>query len=654
MDRGRFVQHWPTFIEILTKLDSQQLNLDYDKKEMMVFWNKVMFSESDRTIALAKFKPIGVLLRKFYVCLQHNQANVQYHQEILPIYFGLVLRFSKLDSSFHMEWAQCHNYTWALGAMKWGQFTQHCPEELNQLLQFTLSRLPQYRSDCWRAVPPQDNPRHLAVLIAVARCMFEAENELAGSLFYQHRGLVLLTDAILTADQNGTLTKDHEFFAVDALTLLCDYLCQMEVCRNTPSFAEAMDHWSNINTAIDLLTGNLMWTAPPHVYTMSIKILNVIAKEATFSQAVPILVKLSTEQSNLRETFEDDKMNDRQLQSLFGGVNSPFSQYGVLESHQSLSGMGSPPMRIGPLIFMHPGLFMSLEAGAAQQVLREWFVPYWELAQSACLLDGGDSGHQKMAIELAALMALEQLSVGSLMHAKILWEAASDTANREGETPLLHNRFVALFVGRFLKREQYQQALTSQDLKNCALLFKVCGLEEQVRVMTIEESLSQAEQVVSLGEKARDSQESGLSEKHVQDLITALQNLAIVEVDVKEEQNEASARLRQLFDKVRAALPQLQLPEGYQQVLSEIIHLESGNGDAKENEGSNEAGSDEDPMTKAGDDDVEIEHDSAVVVSSKLAAVHGSDEDAEVLSTEEEPTVMTGIIEDSASEGNTM
>jgi hypothetical protein len=57
-------------------------------------------------------------------------------------------------------------------------------------------------------------------------------------------------------------------------------------------------------------------------------------------------------------------------------------------------------MRIGPLIFMHPALFMSLEAGAAQQVLREWFVPYWELAQSACLLDGGDSKHQKMAIEL--------------------------------------------------------------------------------------------------------------------------------------------------------------------------------------------------------------------------------------------------------------
>jgi hypothetical protein len=80
----------------------------------------------------------------------------------------------------------------------------------------------------------------------------------------------------------------------------------------TIAFAEAMDHWSNINTAIDLLTGNLMWRAPQHVYTMSIKILNVIAKEATFSQAVPILDKLSTDQSNLRDAFEDDKMDDRQ------------------------------------------------------------------------------------------------------------------------------------------------------------------------------------------------------------------------------------------------------------------------------------------------------------------------------------------------------
>jgi hypothetical protein len=57
-------------------------------------------------------------------------------------------------------------------------------------------------------------------------------------------------------------------------------------------------------------------------------------------------------------------------------------------------------MRIGPLIFMHPSLYSSLEAEAAQRVLQEWFMPYWELARSACLLDGGGSGHSEMAIEL--------------------------------------------------------------------------------------------------------------------------------------------------------------------------------------------------------------------------------------------------------------
>lgn len=78
------------------------------------------------------------------------------------------------------------------------------------------------------------------------------------------------------------------------------------------AFAEAMDHWSNIDTAIELLTGNLMWTAPLQVYTMSIKILNVIAKEATFSQSAPILAKLDKAHCHLRDAFEDGQMTDRQ------------------------------------------------------------------------------------------------------------------------------------------------------------------------------------------------------------------------------------------------------------------------------------------------------------------------------------------------------
>jgi len=81
---------------------------------------------------------------------------------------------------------------------------------------------------------------------------------------------------------------------------------------NVLAFAEAMDHWSNIDTAIDLLAGNLMWTAPPQVYAMSIKILDLIVKEATFSQSAPILAKLTKAQYYLREAFEDGKLNDGQ------------------------------------------------------------------------------------------------------------------------------------------------------------------------------------------------------------------------------------------------------------------------------------------------------------------------------------------------------
>ncbi|KAF9350177.1 hypothetical protein BGX34_001374 [Mortierella sp. NVP85] len=549
-ERNKFVQYWSLFIEILTKLDSQQLNLDYDKKEMMVFWNRLLtFEDVERDVVLAKFKPIGNLLRKFYVCLQHNPTNVQFHQEILPIYFGLVLRFSKLEPTFHMEWAQCHNFTWALQAMKWGLFTQHCPEELNQLLQYTLTEIPQYRP-----------------------------------------------------------------------------------------FAEAMDHWSNIDTAIELLVGNLMWTAPPRVYAMSIKILDLIVKEATFSQSAPILAKLTKAQYYLREAFEDGKLNDGQLQGMFGGTNSPFCQYGVLESHQNHSGMGSPLMRIGPLIFMHPSLYLSLEAEAAQRVLQEWFMPYWELARSACLLDGGGSEHSEMAIELAALMAMEQLTVGSLMHAEILWEAAVDVANSGDLVSLLQHRIVGLYMEKLLNRERYLGTLT-EHLNACGALLKASNLSETIVSTALEEGLSQAEKILNRREEPSSSPldnmplgEQELSEKQVEDLITALQNLVILGVDVKGEQDE-SVRLRQVHEAVRVSLSRV--PESYRQILSDLVQSDA-----------EEAASDA-MVVSAGDGEV-------APVATKF--VHGPGEDTSaIVSPEEDPTVMTGIIEDSASgEGKAM
>lgn len=117
-----------------------------------------------------------------------------------------------------------------------------------------------------------------------------------------------------------------------------------------------------------------------------------------------------------------------------------------------------------------------------------------------------------------------------------------------------------------------------------------------------------------------------------------------VDVEDKEsedEQSETSVQLRQLHEKLRATLPQF--PESYRQILSEFVHLEN----------VSEAAPTADAMAIAGDGH-EAEH--PVAITTKLFAVHGTDEDAaELLSTEEEPTVMTGIIEDSASvEGNAM
>ncbi|KAF9939593.1 hypothetical protein BGZ65_010060 [Modicella reniformis] len=674
-ERTKFVPCWPLFIEILTKLDSQQLTLDYDKKEMMVFWNRLTSENLDRNGALARFKPIGNLLRKFYVCLQQNPVNIQFHQEVLPIYFGLVLRFSKLDPPFHVEWGKCNNYYWALTAMKWGPFVQHCPEELGQLLKYTLLKLPQYRHEFWqKALPSTENPRFHLMFIAIARSMFEAENEVAGGLFYQNRGLVHLTDAMMTADRSGTITNEHEFFAVEALSLLCDYLCEMNICRNTPPFAEAMDHWSNIDTAIELLIGNLMWTAPPQVYEKSIKILEVIVKEATFTQSRPILVKLNKEHCQLRDAYEDGKMNERQLQGMFGGTNSPYCQYGVLEPHQSMTGMSSPPMRIGPLIFLHPGLYMSLEAGAAERVLQDWFLPYWELVRSLCLLDGGNNEHSKTAIELATLMAIDQISVGSLMHAEILWDAAIDAANQDTMS-LLQNRFMGLFIERLLKRERYQGTLTEKQLSACAVLLKATDtdLKESLVATATEESLSCVEQIVSRGETMVlkpldenedadqldvdvdvDSEDQTLSEKDIQELISALQNLVILRADdadddeKDDEQSEVTVRVRRLHEKVRLALPQF--PEDYRQVLAGLIHSTP----PAIHEVSEE---DEVTISEAVCDGVKTTlvtttttTTTTTTATGKLFAEHGGPgENVTASSMEEEPTVMTGIIEDSSS-----
>lgn len=91
----------------------------------MVFWGKIMNNDVEMNTRLANHKPLRSLLCGFYVYLQHHTSNIQFHREVLPVYFGLTLLFAQLSPDFHRDWAQSHNYSWALSAMKWGDFGMH-------------------------------------------------------------------------------------------------------------------------------------------------------------------------------------------------------------------------------------------------------------------------------------------------------------------------------------------------------------------------------------------------------------------------------------------------------------------------------------------------------------------------------------------------
>ncbi|KAG0375629.1 hypothetical protein BGX24_008849 [Mortierella sp. AD032] len=582
-ERDMFFQCWHGFLEVLTRIDSQQIGLDYDKKEMMIFWGKIMNEDQARNTLLADFKPVGVILRKFYVCLQNNPLNIQFHKEVLPIYFGLVLRFSQLSDTFHKDWHRCHNYSWAIGAMKWGAFGIHCPPELDQLLQYTLSKAPEFRQECWRTLPSPE--RGLIPFTQLARAMFEPENADAGALFFQNRGLVYLTDAINNASMTGTVTSEPDFYAVDVLRLLCDYLCQMKVCRNTPTFAEAMDHWSNIDTAISFLTGNLMWSAPENVYTDSIKILEVIAQEATYTQAAPILAALDRAHCEWRDVVESGGVTENQVKGVFNGVNSPYYRLGAIESQQSSSGVRSPPIRLGPVMFFYPELFERLDPVDAENVMSNWYGPYWALARSVCKMDGGEGQKHKL-IELAALLALEQIQVGSLVHLGILCDAAEESVKDDDAALALQNPYVALFVQRFLERRRCVEGLTESQLNGCATLVRtVAGnLEEGLLESAVEGGFIRGEEVIerrrpALSTTMDDLQPSDPSgqpltlEMDAQTLLTALQNLKMLGVDKLDGEKAEAIRLNQLQEGLAEMLPQI--PGPYALALCKVFPAEA-------------------------------------------------------------------------------
>ncbi|KAG0002609.1 hypothetical protein BGZ79_002672 [Entomortierella chlamydospora] len=552
---GRFAQAW---LLRSSRVWLQELMLNQNdadtRMRARLFYMELLSSErafnewNDEQAAAASVRHFGRLLdmmNSFLDLLSYYPMHLRRDDDSNSFrfvdYFRALTELVKTDAERQLFFPSWKLFIDILTKIDGQQLTldydKKCPDELNQLLQFTLSELPQYRQECWRMLPTPDSQQFLSTFMQMARDMFESENELSGRLFYQHRGLVHLTDAL---NSSGTATSDDEFFAIEALTLLYDYLCEMVVCRNTQEFAEAIDHWSNIHTAIELLTGNLMWTSPPQVYARSIKILEVIAKEATYSQAEPILVVLDKVHLELRDALESNSMNRAQ----------------------------------GPLIFMHPELFGSLSNEAAQQVLKKWFVPYWELARSACILDGGRDGHSK-AIELAALMAIEQIFAGSVIHLDVLCNEAAAAVDNEDTMLLLQNPHVAVCMEHLLKRKNYIEGLTKSRLNACTVLLKSTCLGDSQLMELAEENFVRAEQILVKSTSSNEPQEDELpeelsfTEENAQALVISIQNLTILGIDSQDAKEADAARLKRLHERLCLVLSHL--PDKYRSALLDIF-----------------------------------------------------------------------------------
>ncbi|KAG0229118.1 hypothetical protein BGW42_001784 [Actinomortierella wolfii] len=464
VERTMFNPYWPTFIDCLAQIDARHITLDYDKKEMMILWNKLMNDDPNRNLKLAQFKQIGQLLRHYYVCLQPNQPNLSFHWETLPIYFGLVFRFCQVSPQFHLEWAQSHNYRWAIGAMIWGTFKDHCPEVLPQLLKFTLTEFPVYREECWKSLPSPTTPGFAASFVQLARAMFEPNNEMAGRLFYRCNGLIWLTNIMSVADTAGNVLDPKEFYAVDALDVLHDYLTMIPNCLDKPYFAESFDHWQNLEDAIQLLTGNLMWNISYDVYIKSIGILQVIVQMGSPTQSAPVVAALDRAHVEWRNRYDAGQYEEQQLYELFGGSLSPFYQSRMLIGPEITPGVNFPPVRLGPSIFVPTALIRrnvavsspfgstTPMATALSTLLKQWYEPYWALVKMACKLDGTKDLNSK-SIELASLVLMEQVSIGQWSLLSVLCDAAQLAKTDSDMQLALQNPYVTLLMERLLQLE---------------------------------------------------------------------------------------------------------------------------------------------------------------------------------------------------------
>ncbi|KAH7057601.1 hypothetical protein BKA57DRAFT_132131 [Linnemannia elongata] len=148
-------------------------------------------------------------------------------------------------------------------------------------------------------------------------------------------------------------------------------------------------------------------------------------------------------------------------------------------------------------MFFHPELFERLDRVDADNVMQNWYEPYWTLAHTVCRMDGGE-GQKHKSIELAALMALEQIEVGSLIHLGILCDTAEESLRDDDAALALQNPYVALFVQRFLERNRCIEELTESQLNGCAMLVRSAAgnLEKGLLELAVEGSFARAEEVI--------------------------------------------------------------------------------------------------------------------------------------------------------------
>ncbi|KAK3848005.1 MAG: hypothetical protein J3R72DRAFT_89395 [Linnemannia gamsii] len=236
-------------------------------------------------------------------------------------------------------------------------------------------------------------------------------------------------------------------------------------------------------------------------------------------------------------------------------------------------------------MFFYPELFERLDPVDAENVMSNWYEPYWALARSVCKMDGGEGQKHKL-IELAALLALEQIQVGSLVHLGILCDAAEESVRDDDAALALQNPYVALFVQRFLERRRCVEGLTESQLNGCATLVRtVAGnLEEGLLESAVEGGFTRGEEVIerrrpALSTTMDDLQPSDPSgqpltlEMDAQTLLTALQNLKILGVDKLDGEKAEAIRLNQLQEGLTEMLPQI--PGPYALALCKVFPAEA-------------------------------------------------------------------------------